>query len=89
MFTDPFINIGYTFKAFATDELVFFFSELIKIELPGDYKKESWAMEIDEKLDKVPYLRQEGNKLYIAGQFEEASEKYATAIGYLEQLLLR
>ena len=63
--------------------------EVLKIEHPGDYNKESWAMDIDEKLAKVPILKEEGNKLYKEGNFQQASDKYATAIGMLEQLLLR
>ena len=34
-------------------------------------------------------LREEGNRLYVQGRIEEAEEKYKTAIGMLEQLMLR
>ena len=34
-------------------------------------------------------FREEGNRLYVQGRIEEAEEKYKTAIGMLEQLMLR
>lgn len=43
----------------------------------------------EEKLSAVPRLREEGNYLYRQKDYEAAANKYAEAIGYLEQLLLR
>ena len=46
-------------------------------------------MDADEKLGSVPKLKEEGNYLFKAGKLEEAAQKYADAIGRLEQLMLR
>ncbi len=66
-----------------------FIMELLSVELPDEYKKESWQMDADEKLTSVPKLKEEGNLLYKEKQFKDASDKYAEAIGRLEQLMLR
>ena len=66
-----------------------FVIELLTVENPDEYKKESWQMDADEKLTSVPQLKAEGNNLYGKKQFKEASDKYADAIGRLEQLMLR
>ena len=63
--------------------------ELLKIDQPGEYKKESWAMSVEEKEEAIVRLREEGNLLYRAGNHEDASSKYFEALGYLEQLSLR
>ncbi|XP_070572091.1 AH receptor-interacting protein-like [Ptychodera flava] len=66
-----------------------FIFEILQVELPGEYKKEAWAMDEREKLEAVPKLREEGNSLYKQKEYREASEKYAEALGCLEQLCLR
>lgn len=55
----------------------------------GEYEQESWQLSEDEKMEAVPRLREEGNQLYKQKQYAAAADKYAQAIGYLEQLLLR
>ncbi|XP_063241341.1 AH receptor-interacting protein [Bacillus rossius redtenbacheri] len=62
--------------------------ELIKVESPEEYERESWQMNEQEKLQDVPVLREEGNTLYRKGEYEAAAKKYAQAIGHLEQLML-
>ena len=64
-------------------------TELLSVELPGGYEKETWAMDIDEKLNALPKLRAEGNKLFEEKEYLYASEKYCHAVGMLEQLALR
>jgi len=64
-------------------------AEIVRVELPGEYKKEAWSMAEDEKRAAVPTLREEGNVLYKRGLFKEAAEKYASALGILEGLVLR
>ena len=64
-------------------------SELLKVENSGEYKEESWQMTEEQKLKSVPHLRQDGNNLYRKHQYGEAADKYAQAIGYLEQLMLK
>lgn len=63
--------------------------ELLKVDQPGEYKKESWAMSVNEKEEAVSHLREEGNQLYRAGSHEEAAGKYFEALSYLEELSLR
>ena len=63
--------------------------ELLKVDQPGEYKKESWAMSLAEKEEAISRLREEGNTLYRAGSHKDASEKYFEALGYLEELSLR
>lgn len=62
---------------------------MLKVERPGEYKTDNWIMTVDEKIAAIPKLREEGNDLYKQKSYEGASEKYAEAIGMLEQLLLR
>nr|CAD7428299.1 unnamed protein product [Timema monikensis] len=62
--------------------------ELMKVEAPEDYEKESWQMNEEEKLGAVPALREEGNRLYRGRDYVAAASKYAQAIGLLEQLML-
>lgn len=64
-------------------------SELISVEQPEDYQKESWQMDEQEKLDIVPKLREKGNEDFRQKKFKEASAHYAKAIGILEQLMLK
>ena len=66
-----------------------FVIELLSVELPDEYIKESWQLDVDEKLVSVSKLRSEGNQLYSSKQLDGASDKYAEAIGRLEQLILR
>ncbi|XP_074642200.1 AH receptor-interacting protein-like [Tubulanus polymorphus] len=63
--------------------------ELVKVEEPGDYRKEAWSMNEDEKIDAIPKLKEEGNLLYKEKKYKAAADVYAEAIGMLEQLLLR
>ncbi|XP_069135349.1 AH receptor-interacting protein-like [Argopecten irradians] len=63
--------------------------ELLKIEHPGEYNKESWVMTEDEKLKAIPNLKEEGNTFYKQKQYREAAEKYGEALGMLEQLVLK
>jgi AH receptor-interacting protein len=62
--------------------------ELLRVEAPEDYQKESWQMNEEEKLNAVPGLHAEGNSLFNSKDYTAASEKYALALGMLEQLML-
>ena len=70
------------------EDLEFIF-ELLHVEQPEDYEKESWQMDADEKLSSVPALKSEGNTLFGVKDYTGASEKYTAALGRLEQLMLR
>ncbi|XP_046390378.1 AH receptor-interacting protein [Ischnura elegans] len=63
--------------------------EILKVESPEEYQKESWQMDEDEKVQRVSKLRTEGNDLYNAKKYDEAVEKYSEALGMLEQLMLK
>ncbi|KAJ9599099.1 hypothetical protein L9F63_010436, partial [Diploptera punctata] len=65
-----------------------FIIELLKVESPEEYQKESWQMNEEEKLKAVPELHAEGNTLFKNKDYKAASEKYGQAIGLLEQLML-
>ncbi|XP_071946593.1 AH receptor-interacting protein-like [Antedon mediterranea] len=62
--------------------------DLLNIKFPGQYEKETWAMTDDEKLNALPRLKEDGNRLYQDKQFAEAEAKYAEALGCLENLLI-
>lgn len=66
-----------------------FIFELIRVELPGEYEKDSWAMSEEEKIVMVPKLKEEGNKLVGRKMYGEAVEKYEEALRYLEQFMLK
>lgn len=66
-----------------------FVIELLKVENSGEYEEESWQLTEEQKLKSVPHLREEGNNLYRKHQYVAAADKYAQAIGYLEQLMLK
>lgn len=61
---------------------------MIKIESPGDYKREAWELNETEKLEAIQVLREEGNNLYREQNFDEATDRYSEALGMLEQLML-
>lgn len=65
------------------------FVELLKVELPHEYKKETWQLNEDERLRRLPDLKETGNKKYIEGNYRDASDAYAEALGILEQLMLK
>jgi len=70
------------------EDLEFIF-EILHVEQPEDYEKESWQMDADEKLSSVPQLKAEGNSLFGKKDYAGASEKYRGALSRLEQLILR
>lgn len=69
--------------------IFFSLSELLKFESPNEFEKETWTLNAEEKMAKVPKLREEGNELYKEKMYEEAAEKYAEALGILEQLMVQ
>ena len=46
-------------------------------------------MDEDEQIVAVPKLKEEGNKLFTEKKYTEAAERYAKALGLLENLLLK
>lgn len=63
--------------------------EIVAIEKPNEYERESWQLNDDEKISAIKILREEGNKLYRLGKHEDAEKKYRTALHMIEQLLMK
>ena len=57
-----------------------------QVQQPNEYNRESWALNDQERLNKVPMLHGQGNKLFKQGLFEEATEKYKEAIVCLKNI---
>ncbi|XP_064422676.1 aryl-hydrocarbon-interacting protein-like 1 [Latimeria chalumnae] len=57
-----------------------FILQLLKVEDPESYKRDSWAMSKKEKLHVVPVLHGEGNRLVKLKRYQEAAEKYQEAV---------
>ena len=66
-----------------------FIFEIVKVEQPGEYKKDGWSLTEEERVNQIPLLKEEGNRLFKEKKYEEAAQKYQEALGYLEQLILR
>jgi len=66
-----------------------FILEIVRVEQPGEYKKESWTLTDDEKSSLIPKLKEEGNSLFKDKAYAEAIKKYEEALGYIEQFMLR
>lgn len=62
---------------------------LLKVEEPGSYRQDAWAMTDEEKLEAVPLLHQEGNQFYKEGNIPEAGAKYYEAIACLKSLQMK
>ncbi|KAM8977343.1 aryl-hydrocarbon-interacting protein-like 1 [Pelodytes ibericus] len=63
-----------------------FVIELLKVESPSMYKRETWALNNDEKLKAVPLLHGEGNRLFKLGRYEDAINKYREAVICLKNI---
>uniref|UniRef100_A0A9L0T8I2 peptidylprolyl isomerase n=1 Tax=Equus caballus TaxID=9796 RepID=A0A9L0T8I2_HORSE len=63
--------------------------EMLKVESPGTYQQDPWAMTDAEKAKAVPVIHQEGNRLYREGHVKEAAAKYYDAIACLKNLQMK
>jgi AH receptor-interacting protein len=63
--------------------------EVLSIEHPDNYEKESWQLNDDEKLKSIDENRIKGNDLFKKNRLNEAEESYSKALGVIEQLMLR
>jgi AH receptor-interacting protein len=66
-----------------------FIFEIIRVEKPGEYKKDAWILSEEEQIKAIPSLKESGNSLFKEKKYAEALEKYGEALGYLEQLMLK
>ncbi|CAO1413164.1 unnamed protein product [Diamesa serratosioi] len=63
--------------------------EVLSIEQPDEYEKESWQLNEDEKLTTVESYRIKGNEMFKNNKMKEAEENYSYALSILEQLMLK
>ncbi|XP_041779146.1 AH receptor-interacting protein [Anopheles merus] len=63
--------------------------EILSIESPDEYEKESWQLSDDEKRALVGRLREQGNAAYRANDLTAARDAYSYATGIIEQLMLK
>lgn len=63
--------------------------EILSIQLPEEYEKESWQLNENEKIDSVESLRLKGNDFFKNNQILKAIESYSKALGIVEQLMLK
>ena len=66
-----------------------FIFEVVAVEKPGEYEKDSFLLSEQERIDLIPKLKEAGNELFKSGQYAEAGAKYEEALAYLEQLMLK
>lgn len=66
-----------------------FVLEVLSIEHPEDYQKDSWQLSDEEKLEQVKKLREKGNECYSRKDYVGATEAYSYAAGLIEQLMLK
>ncbi|KAJ3590659.1 hypothetical protein NHX12_008608 [Muraenolepis orangiensis] len=59
---------------------LYFILELIEVQQPSEYNRETWALNDVERLKAVPVLHGQGNKLYKLGRYQEATQKYKEAV---------
>ena len=62
---------------------------MLSAEDPDDYEKESWQYADDEKLIAVNRYKDQGNESYKQKDYLKAEENYRTALGMVEQLILK
>ncbi|XP_063169829.1 aryl-hydrocarbon-interacting protein-like 1 [Candoia aspera] len=72
-----------------TPQPLIFIMELFKVEDPSSYRRDTWAMNNEEKLAAVPKLHTEGNRLVLSRKFKEAAEKYQEAVICLRNLQVK
>ncbi|CAF3827348.1 unnamed protein product [Rotaria magnacalcarata] len=64
-------------------------SELIKVLRPGEFEKDTYLLNDEEKQRQIPDLKLAGNNLYNAGKYDEAASKYGQALQFFEDLMLK
>lgn len=52
-----------------------FIIDLLSVEKPDEYEQEIWQMTDEEKIEKIPILKEEGNRLYKEGMPKMDSNK--------------
>ncbi|KAG6444527.1 AH receptor-interacting protein [Manduca sexta] len=66
-----------------------FIIEVLKVEGSDEYEKELWQLNIKERLELIPKLREKGNKQYGEKDYIGAEEAYSQAVAICDQLMIR
>lgn len=66
-----------------------FIMEIVSIERPEEYERETWQLNEDERRAAIQKYRDLGNEFYRNKQIAEAEAKYEAALGIVEQLLTK
>lgn len=61
----------------------------VQVLPPGSFQLDVWAMTDEEKLEFVPQIHEEGNKLFKQGKIQEATEKYYNGVACLKNLQMK
>ncbi|CAF0738953.1 unnamed protein product [Didymodactylos carnosus] len=64
-------------------------SKLVKVLKPGEFEKETYFLTDDEKFNLIPKLRESGNALYNASDYEKACEKYGQVLQFFDELMIK
>ncbi|EGD73856.1 hypothetical protein PTSG_05551 [Salpingoeca rosetta] len=59
---------------------------VVLLEKANTFEKELWEMTLEEKLTKLPQLKEQGKAAFVAKQYEAAAEKYTRALALIENL---
>ncbi|KAM6946307.1 aryl-hydrocarbon-interacting protein-like 1 [Aplochiton taeniatus] len=59
---------------------LYFVIELVKVQQPSEYERESWALSDEERMKVVPVLHGQGNSLFKKSRYDEAMQKYKEGI---------
>jgi hypothetical protein len=62
---------------------------LIKVCRPGEFEKDTYLLNDEEKKRQIPELKLSGNNLYNNGKYAEAANKYGQALQFFEDLMLK
>jgi hypothetical protein len=62
---------------------------LINVLRPGEFEKDTYLLNDEEKTRQIPELKLAGNNLYNEGKYAEAANKYGQALQFFEELMLK
>ncbi|KAJ8930913.1 hypothetical protein NQ314_016237 [Rhamnusium bicolor] len=66
-----------------------FTMEILKVEQPENYERETWQLDEEERIQLIPKLKEQGNEEYKNKNYAKAADLYAKAVGMLEQLMIK
>ncbi|CAF1049444.1 unnamed protein product [Adineta steineri] len=63
--------------------------EMLQVLRPGEFEKDTYLLNDEEKTRQIPELKLAGNNLYNAAKYDEAAGKYGQALQFFEELMLK